>query len=172
MPVSGEDLRQRWVEELRELGFVAPTRVDGRVIGVRPGALDRDALVETALTRLGSRRSAWNPADARGEVEKLIASAGLVVDAAVRRELAEDLAARVIDASRPLLGRDDVPEHVRALTSSEVLAVEREIVDRIVRRAAAKTLTSRRRSRGCRARRAAGRDAKPGRVAAGGGCWS
>jgi len=55
--------------------------------------------------------------------------------------LAEDLAARVVAASRPLLGRSDVPEHVRALTSSDVLAVEHKIVDRIAQRAATKTIT-------------------------------
>ena len=114
-------------------GSSAPDRGRAQVAAVRPGELDRDAVVETALTRLGSRRSAWNAADARGEVEKLIASAGVVVDGAVRRELAEDLAARVVEASRPLLGRDDVPEHVRSLTSPRVLAVERELVARIAR---------------------------------------
>ncbi|MDQ4055677.1 MAG: AAA family ATPase [Actinomycetota bacterium] len=140
VPVSGEDLRKRWVEELGVLGFLPPSQ-PRHVASVRPGELDRNAVVETALTRLGSRRSAWNPADARGEVEKLIASAGVVVDGSVRRELAEDLAARVLGASRPLLGRDDVPEHVRALTSPQVLAVERELVTRIARRADAATIT-------------------------------
>ena len=86
----------------------------------RIGSLDRDALVATALTRLGARRSAWNPADARGEVEHLIATTGVVADPVVRRELAEDLAARVVAASVPLLERTDVPEHVRALTSPRV----------------------------------------------------
>jgi exodeoxyribonuclease V alpha subunit len=65
----------------------------------------------------------------------------VVVDGAVRRELAEDLAARVVAASRPLLGRDDVPEHVRSLTSPLVLAVERELVARIAGRADAGTIT-------------------------------
>lgn len=140
VPVSGEDLRRRWVEDLAELGFVSPSR-PLQVSGVRPGEVNRDEVVETTLTRLGSKRSAWNAGDARGEVEKLIASAGVVSDGAVRRELAEDLAARVIEASRPLLGRDDVPEHVRAHTSPYVLAVERDIVDRLTIRADAATLT-------------------------------
>jgi len=140
VPVSGEDLRRRWVEELSELGFVAPTR-QSEVAAVRPGELDREAVVETALTRLGSRRSAWNASDARGEVEKLIAGAGVVVDGAVRRELAEDLTARVVEASWPLLGRDDVPEHIRSLTSPLVLAVERELVARVARRAEAGKIT-------------------------------
>lgn len=147
VPTSGEELRQRWVEELHELGYQAPgvatatSRGAPVAAALRPGSLDRAGLVELALARLGARRSAWNPADARGEVEQLIAATGGVIDGVVRRELAEDLAARVVATSRPLLGRSDVPEHVRALTSTNVLAVEYEIVDRLTQRAAAKTIT-------------------------------
>ena len=141
VPVSGEDLRSGGSRSWGISGSSPRAGSVTGVAGVRPGELDRDAMVETALTRLGSRRSAWNPADARGEVEKLIASAGVVVDGAVRRELAEDLAARVVEASRPLLGRDDVPEHIRSLTSPRVLAVERELVARITRRADAATIS-------------------------------
>ena len=140
VPTSGDDLRHRWIEELNELGYVAPAR--GAPLGtLRAGAVDRDGVVELAIVRLGSRRSAWNAADARGEVERIIASGGGVVDGAVRRELAEDLTARVIAASRPLLPRSDVPEHVRSFTSVDVLAVEHEIVDRLATRAEAKTIT-------------------------------
>jgi exodeoxyribonuclease V alpha subunit len=92
-----------------------------------PGALDRDAAVRTVVTRLGSRRSAWNAADIRGQVEHLVASAGVVTDPAVRTELAEDLTARAVATSVPLI--DDVgrPEHIRGLTSQEVLAVEADL---------------------------------------------
>ena len=147
VPTSGEELRQRWVEELHELGYQAPgvatatSRGAPVAAALLPGSLDRAGLVELALARLAARRSAWNPADARGEVERLIAATGGVIDGVVRRELAEDLAARVVAASRPLLGRSDVPEHVRALTSSDVLAVEHEIVNRTAQRAAMKTIT-------------------------------
>jgi exodeoxyribonuclease V alpha subunit len=140
VPTSGEELRQRWVEELDELGY-APPNVAAATSPMRPGALDRDALVELVLVRLGARRSAWNAADARGEVERLIATTGGVLDGIVRREFAEDLTARVVAASQLLLGRTDVPEHVRMLTSTDVLAVEHEVVDRIAKRAAAKTIT-------------------------------
>jgi len=140
VPTNGEELRHRWMEELHELGYVAPAT--GAPLPVlRTGAVDRDGVVELALVRLGSRRSAWNAADARGEVERIIASRGGVVDGAVRRELAEDLTARVVAASRPLLPRSDVPEHVRSFTSVDVLAVEHEIVDRLATRAEAKTIT-------------------------------
>jgi hypothetical protein len=61
-------------------------------------------------------------------VEQLIAATGVVVDAAVRAELAEDLTARAAARCVPLLTRDGapvpVPEHIRALTSRPVLAVE------------------------------------------------
>lgn len=139
VPTSGEQLRQRWVEELHELGYQAPT-VPAGIAPLRPGTLDRDGLVDLAMLRLGARRSAWNAADARGEVERLLASTGRALDGAVRRELAEDLTTRVVAASRPLLGRPDVPEHVRALTSTDVLAVEHEIVDRIAARAEEKSI--------------------------------
>ncbi|MFS0886101.1 MobF family relaxase [Aeromicrobium sp. 179-A 4D2 NHS] len=135
VPASGEALRERWVDELQELGYAGRRDSVRAPIPLMPGTVDRDALVDLALVRLGSRRSAWNAADARGEVERLIAESGRLVEAPVRRELAEDLTERVIAASRPLLDRADVAEHVRALTSPEVLAVEHEIVGRIVRRA-------------------------------------
>ncbi|MFN8195959.1 MAG: MobF family relaxase [Nocardioidaceae bacterium] len=140
VPTSGEELRQRWIEELHELGYQPPAS-NAPLFSLRAGAIDRDGVVELALVRLGSRRSAWNAADARGEVERIIAASGGVVDASVRRELAEDLTARVIVASRQLLARSDVPEHVRSFTSVDVLAVEHEIVDRLANRAEAKAIT-------------------------------
>ena len=133
-PRDGAELTARWAEELGDLG-VQPSSYPVRLTATRVGELDREGLVETALARLGARRSAWNPADARGEVEKLIAAAGVVTEVGVRGELAEDLTARVVTASRPLLDRADVPEHVRSLTSDRVLAVEHELVDQITRRA-------------------------------------
>ena len=135
VPRDGAELTARWVEELGELGF-RPPPAPARAVVVRPGELDRHAAVESVLTRLGARRSAWNPADARGEVEKLIAGAGVVTDPGVRSELAEDLTARVVAASRRLLDREDAPEHVRSLSSTRVLAVERDLLARITARAA------------------------------------
>jgi exodeoxyribonuclease V alpha subunit len=142
VPTDGAELTGRWVEELGELGFRQPHR-SARPAGptglaaARVGELDRDRLVETALSRLGARRSAWNPADARGEVERLIAAAGVVTEPGVRTELAEDLTARVVAASRRLLQRGDAAEHVRGLTSEWVLAVERDLVGLITARAEA-----------------------------------
>jgi len=126
VPADGTVLTNRWVDDLRDLGFRTPTQpVTNRV--TPPGALDRDAAIRTVLTRLGAKRSAWNAADIRGQVEHLVASAGVVTDPAVRTELAEDLAARAVATSVPLI--DDVgrPEHIRGLTSREVLAVEADL---------------------------------------------
>ncbi len=74
-------------------------------------------------------------ADHPGQVEKLIAAIGVVAERPARLELAEDITSRVVAASRPLLDRDDVPEHIRSLTSDQVLAVEADIVKRLVARA-------------------------------------
>ena len=136
VPKNGAELVEGWNDELRALGYrnrtpqLALPMVTG---GPRPGALDRQQAVEVVVSRLGARRSAWNLADVRGEVERWIAATGMVADAAVRIELAE--AARAIDTCTPLLQRTGVPEHIRALTSPEVLAVEADIVARLVHRA-------------------------------------
>src|SRR3954451_23385868 len=134
-PQPGADLTARWVGELAALGYrdhdhpvdLAPTPV---------GSIDGDDAVGTALTRLAAARSAWNAADVRGEVEQLIAAAGVVVDAGVRIELAEDLTARAMARCVPLLDRDGagVPEHIRAWTSQPVLDVEADLTDRLAAR--------------------------------------
>ncbi|MEJ7796752.1 MAG: MobF family relaxase, partial [Nocardioides sp.] len=137
IPESGEQLARRWVEELHDLGYTPPTTAV--VLTPTPvGRINRDAVTQVALSRLGARRSAWNAADIRGEVEKIIAAAGpegVVTTPAVRRELAEDLTSRGVAACEPLLSRDDVPGHVRSLTSTTVLAVEADLVDRLAGRA-------------------------------------
>src|SRR3712207_1289384 len=132
-PQPGADLTARWVGELAALSYrdrdhpvdLAPTPV---------GALDRDDAVETVLTGLAAGRSAWNAADVRGEVEQLLAAAGIVVDAGVRTELAEDLTARVMARCVPLLDREGVPEHIRAWTSQPVLDVEADLTSRFAAR--------------------------------------
>ena len=103
-PKDGAELVAAWNQQLRDLGYRDPTTASPglpMVLGApRVGEFDRDAAVETILVRLGARRSAWNAADIRGQAEKAIAAAGLVVDPAVRTELAEDLTARAIDGVR------------------------------------------------------------------------
>lgn len=148
-PTAGTDLTAQWVQDLTDAGFTPPPRpstpadpamadstADPTVSASTVSALNRDAVTDLALIRLGGRRSAWNTADIRGEVEKIIATTGLVLDPVVRRELAEDLTDRTHHRCIPLLDRADVPEHVRALTSSAVLEVEADIVERLLNRSA------------------------------------
>ena len=75
-PDSGEELRRRWVEELGELGFTAPWRDSQLDLRCARGRSTATRWSSWRSSRLGSRRSAWNAADARGEVEQLIASSG------------------------------------------------------------------------------------------------
>jgi hypothetical protein len=95
IPRSGADLVARWRAELGSLGYRDPAHP----VSLAPtpiGALDREAAVDTVLTRLAAGRSAWNAADVRGEAERVIAAKGIVADPAVRLELAEDLTARAL----------------------------------------------------------------------------
>jgi exodeoxyribonuclease V alpha subunit len=132
-PRPGTDLTDRWVAELAALGYRNPDRpVDLAPTPI--GALDRDAAVERVLSRLAAARSAWNAADVRGQVEQLIAAAGVVVDAGVRIELAEDLTARAMARCVPLLHREGVPKHIRAWTSQPVLDVEADLTDSLAAR--------------------------------------
>lgn len=133
VPKDGAEVVERWNEELRALGYVDPD-APVPVSSPRVGDLDRGAAVELVVARPGAKRSAWNVADIRGQVELLIAQTGLVTHAAVRAELAEDLTARAVTSCVPLLRRPDVPEHVRSLTSPAVLAVETETLERLFRR--------------------------------------
>ncbi len=124
----------RWRAELGSLGYRDPAHP----VSLAPtpiGALDREAAVDTVLTRLAAGRSAWNAADVRGEGERLIAAEGIVADTAVRLELAEDLTARALDRCVPLVDREGVPEHVRSWTSRPVLDVEADLRIRFAARA-------------------------------------
>ncbi|GEP35182.1 hypothetical protein NSZ01_29500 [Nocardioides szechwanensis] len=135
VPHSGADLVAAWNSELRDLGFTPPTSRAPEP-GLQIGRLNRDVAADLVLTRLGAKRSAWNAADIRGEAERLIASVGVVAERPVRQELVEDLADRARSRCVPLLERNDVPEHVRSLTSERVLAVEADLVDSIAARSA------------------------------------
>jgi exodeoxyribonuclease V alpha subunit len=133
VPKDGAEVVARWNEELRALGSVDP---DDPVPPACPliGDIDREAAVDLVLSRLGARKSAWNAADIRGQVEMLIAQTGLITKSGVRIELVEDLTSRAVERCTPLLLRPDVPEHVRSLTSPAVMAVETEILARLLRR--------------------------------------
>src|SRR3954449_9430343 len=103
-PQPGENLTARWAAELAALGY----RDRNVPTGLTPapvGGLDREQVVQRVLARLAAARSAWNAADVRGEIEQLLAAAGIVTDPAVRIELAEDLTARTLSRCVPLLDR-------------------------------------------------------------------
>jgi thymidine kinase len=74
----------------------------------------------------------------RGQVEQLLARAGIAADAAVRLELAEYLTARALDLCVPL-HEQPAPEHIRVLSSRHVLKVEADLVARLTARAAEPT---------------------------------
>jgi exodeoxyribonuclease V alpha subunit len=139
LPQPGANLAERWLVELAALDYrdldipvtLTPTPV---------GVVARDAAAATVLARLAAARSAWNAADLRGEVEQWLTAQGVVADAAVRIELAEDLTARALERCVPLLSRDGVPvpvpEHIRAWTSQPVLDVEADLTARLAARSA------------------------------------
>jgi exodeoxyribonuclease V alpha subunit len=137
IPRSGDELRRRWLAELAELGYRDRDRPIQLALYL-PGALDRDAAVAEVVTRLGAARSAWNAADVRGQVEQLLARAGIIADAAVRIELAEDLTARALQVCVPL-HEGATPEHIRALTSRHVLDIEADLAARLAARGAEPT---------------------------------
>ena len=135
VPKDGRELVDRWNGELRELGYRDPTEAVA-VAGTRPGWIDRDAAAELVVSILGAKRSAWNTADIRGKTEVLLAQTCLLADPAVRTELAEDITARAVHRCVKLLNRSDVPEHVRSLSSPQVVEVEANVIARVARRAA------------------------------------
>ncbi|MGI9156550.1 MAG: MobF family relaxase [Marmoricola sp.] len=134
-PRAGADLHRRWLDELEGLGYRG-RHLPVPLVPPWVGRLDRDQAAGEVLARLGAARSVWNAADIRGEVEQHLARTGIVADPAVRRELAEDLTARSLALSVPLLTRAGLPDHVRASTSAHVVEVEADLVGRLAVRAA------------------------------------
>jgi exodeoxyribonuclease V alpha subunit len=133
-PEPGADMHGRCLAELAALGY----RDRDRPVQLVPplvGQVDRDAAAAEVVSRLGAARSAWNAADVRGELEHLLARAGLVADAAIRVESAEDLTVRALVVC-VRLREQATQEHVRALTSRYVLDVEADLVARFAARGA------------------------------------
>jgi exodeoxyribonuclease V alpha subunit len=133
VPRDGADLVAHWIEELHSLGYQGPDN-PALLDATQVGWINRDGAADWVISQLWAKGSAWNAADVRGKVEVLLAQAGLVAEPAARIELAEDITARAIEHCAPLLLRPDVPEHVRAYTSPQVLEVEAEIIQRMARR--------------------------------------
>ncbi len=77
IPKNGTDLAQGWIEELRELGFtprILHRRLQAGCLALPSDGSTETPVVDLVLSRLGGRRSGWNPADIRGETERVIAS--------------------------------------------------------------------------------------------------
>jgi exodeoxyribonuclease V alpha subunit len=85
-----------------------------------------------------SKEVGVDTADIRGRAEVLLAQTCLVAEPAVRVDLAEDITARATHRCLPLLKGTDVPEHVRCLSSPQVLDVEADLIARIAALAAHK----------------------------------
>lgn len=151
----GQVLHDRWVDALDALGYHPPTR-PAPIIGTRVGQVDRDAAAAEVLARLTASRSAWNQADLRGEAEQLLARRGVIAEPTVRAELAEDITSRAANLAVPLLQRaatpGGVPDHIRAWTSAQAIAIEEDLTGRLAARGASDAVS--------------GRDASPDRVAA------
>ena len=133
-PTNGAELVARWNDELRSLGYRDPAEPVA-LESTQVGRINRDGAADWVISQLGAKRSAWNVADIRGKVEVLLAQTNLVAEPAARIELAEDITARAAARCVRLLASPDVPEHVRSLTSQQVLEVEADLLHRLARRA-------------------------------------
>ena len=136
VPRDGAELAQRWIDELHDLGYRDPTgprrgrRDAGRASSTatrvaEPGAHPaRRAPVGVERRRHPRRgRAARSPPPASSPTPRSGASWPRTSPPAPSH------------ACVPLLARDDVPEHVRSLTSPQVLAVEADLVTRLAARA-------------------------------------
>lgn len=130
-----------WRNELAELGVDAEAErvrpaVDHQTMAV--GSADRDWLARRVLAVLGAGargRAAWNVYDIRGVAEEVITGLDIAAERAAVDDLAEDVTARANAASVNVLdaGRE-APAHVRQWTSQEVIAVDRELDERMALR--------------------------------------
>ena len=147
VPIDGRALAYRWIHELHELGFTPPppqpvtspgtdtaiagrggkpARRSGGWIGMRvpssrwcgSAPAGPRGTPPTCAARPNGSSPSWTWSPTRGSVGSW------------PRTSPPAPPARCV----PLLDRIDVPEHVRALTSREVLAVETELVDRLTAR--------------------------------------
>jgi len=129
-PTDGAAMVAAWNRLLHDLGYREPVPVGLPIPPTGPsvGSFDRDAIAELVVAELGAEHSAWNAADIPGRVEQHLAASGLITDATVRIEVAEDITARAVALCVPLLEDPGVPEHVQSLTSQHVLDVEADLV--------------------------------------------
>ena len=84
LPRDGAELTQRWVERTARARLPRPSSRGSASTRHRSANSTAHRAVAEVLSRLAARRSGWNAADIRGEVEQLIARRNIVTDAAVR----------------------------------------------------------------------------------------
>ena len=129
VPTDGAELVDHWNQQLHDLGYRDP-----HTLGLPIVVGDTAGGGSTATPPW--RRSCPAGREAVGVERRrhprrgreAIAAAGLVADPAVRIELAEDLTARPSRRACRCWTSTGVPEHVRSLTSRDVLDVEADIV--------------------------------------------
>lgn len=130
-----------WRNELAELGVDAEAErvrpaVDHQTMAV--GSADRDWLARRVLAVLGAGargRSTWNVYDIRGVAEEVITGLDIAGDRAAVDDLAEDVVERVETVSVNVLDANrEAPAHVRQWTSEEVIALDRELDERMALR--------------------------------------
>jgi hypothetical protein len=126
----------RWVGELVDAGYTAPAR-QVPLVAVSIASLDRDRIAADVVRQVSAGRSAWSVADLHDAAGHLVAGTGITANKGVLGELLEDLTARAVDRStaltEPALGV--MPEAVRHLTSTHVIAVDKDLSDRFAARA-------------------------------------
>lgn len=140
-PDAGDTWDQAWQEELGKLGVDvdaerARAGVDHQPLSV--GSVDREGAARRVLAVLGAGargRSTWNVFDVRGVTEEVITGLDIAGERAAVDDLAEDVTARVNAASVNVLAADrEAPAHVRQWTSQEVIALDRELDERMALR--------------------------------------
>lgn len=138
---DGSAWEDGWRAELRDLGVdpaaeQARSAVDHQAMAV--GSADRDRMARRVQAVLGAGargRSTWNVFDIRGVAEEVITAHDIAGDRAAIDDLAEDLAERVHTASVNVLDAErEAPAHVRQWTSHEVIALDRELDERMALR--------------------------------------
>jgi exodeoxyribonuclease V alpha subunit len=135
-PTRGPECERAWLAELRSLGVdVDAHRVAEpvAVTGVQVGEVDRDEAAQRVVKVLaaGARgRSTWNRYDVRGVVEEILAGRQVIAPREVFRELAEDVTARALHRCQSVLDHP-VVDHVRHLTSQEVIDLENDLHGRL-----------------------------------------
>ena len=139
-PTRGPECETAWLAELRTLGVDIDAYQAARPIaltGVSVGEVDRDEAAERTVKVLaaGARgRSTWNVYDIRGVVEEILAGRQIIAPREVFRELAEDVAARALQRCQSVLNHP-VVNHIRHLTSQEVIDLENDLHGRLAVRA-------------------------------------